>query len=305
MFCKYCNQKIAGQQKFCTNCGKPFLIDENDKTNNTKQTESIFTKSPPPLHKNTWGVGKIISILIVLFVIATGIYGSLDDDSITKNNDALSSFDSGDSQTAITQLQQSKQDAVTSKNKINTLKNLAYVYSSEGQNEQALETFKEALALTKINSFDYYLIAGEIASLEYKPNSAIISYNKAYELKPAEYQINNALALFYLDIDDVAPQYVDYSKALSYAKKAYEYDTDKSEVTKQNLAIAHYFNENYDQAISLFSTTDLIQHPYIAFWLGLSYASKDDSLNAKIYLQKAKNAGVEMPQEIYDYLNSN
>ncbi|MBU4204980.1 hypothetical protein KKH26_02280 [Patescibacteria group bacterium] len=217
----------------------------------------------------------------------------------------MKSFDSGDSQSAINQFQQAKQDAVSNENKINTLKNLAYVYIAESQNEQALSTFKEALNLAKANSFDYYLISGEIALLEYKPNSAILSFNKAYELNPNDYQINNTLALFYIDIEEIAPQYVDYPKALSFAKKAYEYDTEKSEISKQNLAIAYYFNDNFDQTISLLSSSNLTQHPYAAYWLGLAYLNKEDHINAKIYLQKAINSGVEVPQEIHDYLNSN
>lgn len=305
MFCKKCGKKLTDKQKFCTSCGAPLSGDENSKKSEINSNETIFTKYSLPTHKSSWGVGRIIAILIVLALIGIGAYNSLDEDSITKNNEGLQSFDSGDSQTAINQLQQAKQDAVSNENKINTLKNLAYVYTTEGQNEQALNTFKEALSLTKINSFDYYLISGEIALLEYKPNSAILSFNKAYELSPNDYQINNSLALFYLDLEEMAPQYENYLKALSHAKKAYEYDTEKSEIGKQNLAIAYYFNENFDQTISLLSTSNLTQHPYAAYWLGLAYLSKEDHLNAQIYLQKAINGGVEVPQEINDYLNSN
>jgi tetratricopeptide (TPR) repeat protein len=103
----------------------------------------------------------------------------------------------------------------------------------------------------------------------------------------------------------MAPQYENYPKALFYAKKAYEYDTEKSEIAKQNLAIAYYFNENFDQTITLLSTSNLTQHPYAAYWLGLAYLRKEDHLNAQLYLQKAINGGAEVPQEIIDYLNSN
>lgn len=301
MFCKNCGKESRENQKFCTSCGTKFSsINEEKKEAPEVKPLKSFSKS-----KSSWGAGRIITILVVLAMIGIGAYNSLDEDSITKNNEGLSSFDSGNSQTAINQLQQAKQDAVSNENKINTLKNLAYVYTSEEQNELSLSTFKEALALTKINSFDYYLISGEIALLEYKPNSAILSFNKAYELNPTDYQINNTLALFYIDLEEIAPQYVDYPKALAYAKKAYEYDTEKSEIGKQNLAIAYYFNENFDQTISLLSTSNLTQHPYAAYWLGLAYLSKEDHSNARLYLQKAINGGAEVPQEIIDYLNSN
>lgn len=301
MFCKNCGKELNENQKFCTSCGTKFssINKEEKETPEVKPLKSVSKT------KRSWGTGRIITILIVLALIGIGAYNSLDEDSVTKNNEGLSSFDSGDSQTAINQLQQAKQDAVSNENKINTLKNLAYVYTSEGQNELALSTFKEALGLTKNNSFDYYLISGEIALLEYKPNSAILSFNKAYDLNPNDYQINNTLAIFYMDLEEIAPQYENYPKALSHAKKAYEYDAEKSEIAKHNLAIAYYFNENFDQTISLLSTSNSTQHPYVAYWLGLAYLSKEDHLNAQLYLQKAINGGAEVPQEIIDYLNSN
>ena len=300
MFCKNCGKESNENQKFCTSCGAKF----SDINKEEKEAPKVQFK-PVSQNKSSWSAGRIITILVVLAMVGIGVYNSLDEDSITKNNEGLSSFDSGDSQTAINQLQQAKQDAVSNENKINTLKNLAYVYTSEGQYELALSTFKEALALTKSNSFDYYLISGEIALLEYKPNSAILSFNKAYELNPTDYQINNTLALFYLDLEEMAPQYENYPKALSHAKKAYEYDTEKSEIAKQNLAIAYYFNEDFDQTISLLSTSNLTQHPYASYWLGLAYLSKEDEISARTYLQKAINSGAEVPQEIIDYLNSN
>ncbi len=301
MFCKNCGEKLNDNQKFCTSCGAKFSnIDKEEKeVPGTQPFKSIIK------NKSSWSIGRIITILVVLAMIVIGVYNSLDEDTIAKNNEGLSSFDSGDSQVAINQFQQASQSAVSNENKINTLKNLAYVYAAEGQNEQALSTFKEALNLTKVNSFDYYLISGEIALLEYKPNSAILSFNKAYELNPTDFQINNTLALFYIDLEEIAPQYVDYPKALAYAKKAYEYDSEKSEVSKQNLAIAYYFNDNFDQAISLMSTTNLTQHPYAALWLGMSYLAKEDEINARINFQKAIKGGAEVPQEITDYLNSN
>lgn len=300
MFCKNCGKKSYENQRFCTSCGTQFSSWDNAE----KETSEVRSFRSVLKSKSSWGAGVISRIIVVLFIVGLGIYNSLDKDSITKNNDGLSSFDSGDSQTAISKLQQAKQDVVSDENKINILKNLAYVYLSEDQDELAKSTFKEAYNLTKTNSFDNYLISGEIDLLDNKPNSAILSFKKAYELNPDDFQINNTLALFYVGLEGGSTQYIDYPKALVYAKKAYEYDTKKSEIIKQNLALAYYFNENFDQTISLLSTSDLVQHPYAAYWLGLAYLSKEDHLNAQKYLQKAVNSGVEVPQEITDYLNS-
>lgn len=295
MFCKNCGKENKDGQRFCIDCGTAFPI------NKAQENPTTFSAIKTASKMN---VGTIAKVLVGIAIIGWIIYANLDEGAITTNNEGLSSFDSGDSQTAITQFQQAAQDATSNDTKINTLKNLGYVYATEGQNEQALAVFREALNFTKNNNFDYYLISGEIALLEYKPNAALLSFNKAYELKPTDFQLNNSLTLFYLDLEEIAPQYSNYPKALSYAKKAYEYDIEKSAVSKHNLALAHFFNENFDQTISLLSTTNLTQHPHMAYWLGLAYLSKKDHINAKLYFRKALSAGVEMPKEIIDYLNS-
>ncbi|MCK4473656.1 hypothetical protein KAU40_00070 [Candidatus Parcubacteria bacterium] len=283
MLCKNCGKKSEGNEKFCTSCGASFsdIIINEEKSSN---------------------VGGIITILIILAVIGFGIYGSLDEESIETNNQGISSFDAGDSEQAIQQFQRASIEAVGDDTKMNTLINLGYVYSSELQYQQALQSFREALTYANKESFEYFLISGEIALLEWKPNAAKISYNKAYMLRPNDFQINNALNLFYLD-DEVSPYYVDYSKALQYAQKAYDVSgADVKNIAKENLAIAHFFNENYDQSILLLSSFDVDTKPYIAYWLGWAYASKEDEVKAKFYFQKAVDAGVEVEQEVYDYL---
>jgi len=295
MFCKKCGKKSEGDQKFCTSCGAPF-------STSAEKGEPIFSQSSPPKPKGS-PVGKIIGIIIILAIVGLGIWGSMDDGAIEKNNQAISNFDSGDSEQAIRQFQQASQEATGSDTKLNTLKNLGYVYSSEGQYDQALQSFKEALTYASAGSFDHYLVSGEIALLEGKPNAAQISYNKAYELSPSDFQINNALNLFYLDLESIAPNYVNYPKALTHAQKAFDVSTsDVKNIATQNLAIAHFFNENYDRTISLLSSQG--SDPYIAYWLGWSYAIKEDEANARFYFQRAIDGGVEVEQEVYDYLNS-
>lgn len=293
MYCKNCGKESGANQKFCTSCGTQF----------SSVAEDAPTNSPPISFapKKFFEVRKAIPALIVIAFIGWGIYASLDDDAISTNNNAISNYESGNNQQAISQFQQASRDAVTDETKINTLKNLAYAYSSEGQIDLALSTFKEALALASVDSVDYYLISGEIAELEAKPNAALIAYNKAYAKDPNDYQVNNSLALFHIDIEDVHPQYVDYPKALGYAQKANQLNSGT--ISKKNLALAYYFNENYSQTISLLKSVDISSEPIYAYFLGLSYAQIDDSINAKIYLRQAIAGGIEVPQEVYDYLN--
>ena len=300
MYCKNCGNKSEVDKKFCTNCGNPFSAQTFEKEN--IQDQPIIS------HVSIWqkiNTSKIVMVLIVLGIIGYNVYSSRDETAVNKNNSAQTAYESGgDPNLAISQLQQASQDAVTNSTKMATKVNLAYVYSSEGKEDLALSTFKEALVLASVGSVDYYLISGEIALLEGKPNAALVAYNKAYEKDPNDFQVNNALNLFYLDLADERPQYSNYPKALTYALKANEVQT--SDITKQNLAIAYHLNENYKQAISLMSSvTNIAGQPYVAYWLGLSYAGDEQPVNAKRYLQIAINGGVEVPQEVLDYMENN
>jgi tetratricopeptide (TPR) repeat protein len=261
--------------------------------------------------KEKWTTGRIIkTVIAVVFVggliflkFGLGAINSIDNTAVDTNNKALDAYNSGNSDQAIAQFQQASQSAVTNTNKINSLKNLAYVYSSEGKDDLALSTFQEALALASADSIDYFLISGEIAELENKPNAALIAYNKAYAKDPQNFQVNNSLALFYIDLYDVHPQYVDYAKALSFAQKANQSQNDN--ISKKNLALAYYFNENYTQTISLLRSVDISKEPNYAYYLGLAYAAMEDTVNAKIYLRQAIAGGMKVPQNVYDYINEN
>ena len=296
MFCKNCGTKSDGVKKFCTNCGREFL----HASKAPQDSEAAFIKKAS---KSSWNASQIIGVIIVILLIGWGAYSSQDEDVIEKNNNAISNYDAGNSQDAISGFQEASKNAISTDNKIATLVNLAYAYSGDNKNDEALNSFQEALKLTSKESFDYYLISGEIAVLEGKPNSAYLSYKKAYQLNPNSFQINNALALFEMDLDEQHPEFEDYKSALVHAQKAH--DLSKLEIGRQNLAIAHYFNENYDQTISLLSTSNFASHPYAAYWLGLAYLQKKDSVNAKIYFQKAITAGAELPEEINDYMTNN
>jgi tetratricopeptide (TPR) repeat protein len=312
-YCGRCGNELSSENKFCDKCGEKITnsSDDGGERNKAAITEGdiheVDTQKTPGIAsraENSGGVGKIISLVVFLLIIGFVVYNNLDRETITKNNDALKNFDSGDSETAISEFKQAAEGAVTDENKINTLKNIAYVYSSEGNTGEALKSFKEALALAKPGSSDFYLITGEIALLENQYAVAIQNYNAAYKLEPASFQVNNALALYYLNLETTNPGITDYEKALDYAKKAYEYDTQKLEITKQNLAIAYYFNNNFDRAIQLLSSSNLNQHPYASYWLGLAYAAKEDTVNAKLYLQKAVDLGVEAPPEVLNFLKN-
>jgi len=300
MHCTNCGKELGNTKKFCSVCGTESL---NNKNTNTQ--------TPPPsghsIFKEPWTRKKIINTIITIVLvggfIVYKIIVSIDNTAVDKNNSALDSYNSGNTEQAIVGLKQASEGAVTNENKINSLKNLAFAYLAEGENDLAMNSFKEALSLTKIESFDYYLISGEIALLEGKPNSALLAYNKAYDKKTDDFQVNNALNLFYLDLYGERPQYENYPKALIHALKANE--VEPSEITKENLALAYYFNENYKETISILTSLNLVNNPYLTYYLGLAYLGDEQLITAKYYLKIAVDAGVEVPQEIIDYINSN
>jgi tetratricopeptide (TPR) repeat protein len=306
MFCRKCGAESHGEIKFCTQCGTLFSVAHNAETISSQKSIHTTAKKEP------WKIGQVIKTsLIVLFVggvfllrFGWGVVTSIDNTAVEKNNNAQKVYQSGGNiDQAINQLKEASEDAVTNATKLNTKINLAYIYSSEGKDDLALNTFKEALVFTNKDSFYYFLISGEIALYEKKPDIALIAFNKAYEMSPNEFQINNAFNLFYLDLADENPKYTDYPKALKFALKAYEIQPD--EITKQNLAIAYYFNENYKQSISLFSSLNVSSQPYLAYWLGLAYAEDQQPVDAKRFLQIAIDGGVEVPQEVMDYIKNN
>lgn len=305
MFCKNCGTKMDEDASFCNNCGA--TVAGIEKINKIEHSIPPVVFAPAEENK-VWKAGRIIKTILIIVAIAIGIFfkffNFFENEAVNTNNNALTAYDSGNSEQAISQFKQASNDALSNDNKINSLKNLAYVYATESKNDLALKTFQEALALTSKNTFDYYLISGEIALLNKDPESAKVAYEKAYAMKPNEFQINNALTVFYLDIEEIAPKYADYRKALTHAQKANEVsDKEIKNITKENLAIAYFYNEKYDQALPLFLSLDSVKKPYINYWVGLTYLAKEDATNARTYLLRAKNAGVEIDPEINKYLN--
>lgn len=299
MFCINCGQKATDQTKFCINCGE--ALDANEDPTPT-----------PPLHSTLNGAkgffqkinaSALIKVIIGIVIIGFIVYANIDNNSVKTNNDALDSLNSGNSVDAISQLQSASQSALSDENKLNTLKNLAYAYSGEGQNDQALASFKEALPHAKIDSFDYYLVLGEVAYLEGKPSVAKQYYEKAYAMNQSDFQINNALALFYLDAEELYPQYADVVKGLAFARTAY--NANMTPITMSNLGVALVLNEKYQDALTYLVQINLQQHPYINLWLGLAYAATENVPKAKYHFQQYVNTGGETPPEITEYLRNN
>jgi tetratricopeptide (TPR) repeat protein len=302
MYCTNCGKKIIETEKFCTNCGKSTSIKDSVSNDTDKKMHSPLTS-----HKKFLSIPKLIGAVVFVVLIVWGIYANSQDDAARQSNDqALVNFSNGNNQLATQQLQNASKTASDSNIKLGALINLAYVYESDGKDNQALVTFKQALQIAQYGTSDYYLVSGEIALLQNDADSAYADFTKANQISPNDYQIINSLGLLYLDLDNSSKKYENYPKALSLLQSAYNLaKPDNIEIAKQNLAIAYYFNENYNQTISLLSSENFNNFPYSAYWIGLAYAQNNDQVNARFYLQKAVDLGVPVPQEVTNYINSN
>lgn len=292
MFCIQCGKESEDSHKNCTNCGVQFLsnVESNDSAEEVLSVE------------NGWNIRRIIIIIIIVGSIGFGAYNATTRSAIEKNNEAILSFEDGDTETAINQLNESLEESTTTENKVNALKNLGYIYDTIGMYDDAIKAFNDALKFTEKDGFNYYLISGEIAYIEQKFNIALLNFNKAYKINPKDSQVNSSLSCLYLDPEEISPDYENYPQALFHAKIAHKYDDQKSDGIIQSLAMAYFYNNNYDETISLLTSLDLNKTPNMSYWIGLSYVAKEDPENAKIYFQTAIDNGVELEQEIYDYL---
>lgn len=299
MFCINCGQKATEPARFCINCGKLF----QKATEPSSPEPTVATANTTPSFFKKVNLGNVIKVIIGIVIVGFIIYANIDDNSVETNNNALDSYNTGNSIDAISQLESASQTAVTDETKIATLKNLAYVYSSEGNNEKALAKFKEALSFTKVDSFGYFLVLGEVAYLEGKPLLAKQYYEKAYSINPNDFQINNALALFYLDIEELYPQYADMVKGLQFARVAHT--LNNTAMTLGNLGVALVLNKEYTEALTYLTQINLQQHPYINLWLGFAYAGQDNVQKAKFHFQQLIDSGSEVPPEITEYVRNN
>jgi len=311
MFCIKCGNQIKTTQKFCTNCGTSVENSKKETTAKPKKKKfSFFSQKALSRCKKYWSMRPNIMTIIYMFIIGFMIYGWISGDFTSKNTKGIEELGSGNSESAEEYFTEAVSENNTKENQIILLKNLAYSQLANKDEEQSLNSFKEALKLTTKNSFDYYYISGEISELEGKFNLALQNYNKAYELVPLNFQINNALALFYLNGKDLIPQYEDYKKALFHGKMALENSNENMKgMMTRNLAAIYFWNENYDKAISLLSTENIDHDPASAFYFGMSYFNKEDSTEDEImkgfdYMKKAADAGFEAAQIILNELDA-
>ena len=297
MHCLHCGKQADGLNRFCTNCGKPFPLEE---------MASSQASVRPKIDKNYNRNRILIVIAVIAFMAWAGYSESKNNAAIQKANNALDTYNSNDSvsstQQVIQELKSAYDNATDDSTKLGTLKSLALAYDKNNDTADELSALQEGLRYASIGSLDYYYLSGNIAELKNNPKEALSNFNQAYSIKSDDYQINNELGLFYLDLQSQWKDYDDNAKALQYEKAAYALNA--TNVSTENLALAYYFNNDYQQSIDLLLPLDLNAYPSMALYLGLDYLGEKDQKNARLYFQKAVDLGVDVPQDVTNYLNS-
>jgi tetratricopeptide (TPR) repeat protein len=297
MYCEHCGAKSDGTSKFCTNCGKPLVSEKKQKA---PPNANAVKRSPKQIAKYAGGV------VIVGLIIWGSISSSKNDTAVQTSNAALNTITSSDTDSAdqqgIQQLKDAYSNATDDATKLTILKNLAIVYEADNDNDDALTTYQKALQYASSGTSDYYLISSDIAQLQNDPNTAQTDLLQANNLNPNNYQILTDMGLFYLDLDNTWTTYDDIAKGLQDLKQAH--DLEQNDISSENLAIAYNLNNDYDQSIALLLPLDLTAHPSASLYLGLDYYGKNDDKDATFYFQKAVDAGVQVPQDVTNYLNN-
>jgi uncharacterized membrane protein YhaH (DUF805 family) len=185
--------------------------------------------------------------------------------------------------------------------KIEAFKVAANKYMNIEDIDNAIITFKKAIDLVEKDSFDFHLINGELSTLEGDLINALYNFEIAYALNPNDYYINSSLGWFYLN--SANSQYVDYNKAVNYLE--YAYKLSPSVTSKESLAVAYYFSDQFFKSRDLFLELDnLISDPYIDFSIGLCYLNMDNLPLAQKYIKNAYLDGYEMEDIYIEFINT-
>lgn len=221
----------------------------------------------------------------------------------TQNNQALALMNSGRVKEANEMFAKAVDSAISEDDKRNIFVNAAIAYNTLGDEVNALKSHQQALVYAPVGSFDYYFILGEMAVLGKDIPTALDNFNEAYAINPKDHTLNNSLGLIYSGGSAGVDAYIDYSKAIKYLQESY--NSWPSTVIAENLAWSYFSVKDADNAIKYLLLSDLNSKPYLYEYVGVCYISKKDFVNARKYLQKAVDSGVEIAPEAKAFLNTN
>lgn len=240
-------------------------------------------------------VGKTKTIIVVLIFLGLSsihyYFGEYKNQRILiDTNKADELMEAGAGADAAQLFIKAANEAILDEDKVILLTNAGYAYLEGEMIEQALVEFEKAKKYAKTNSAEYELLVGEIAYAKGQFEEALTHFQAAYEKNPRDFQINTALGILYLGLDEGSEIHTDYNKALQHLQIAHD-SGERKTTTQQHLAIGYFMLKDYDKALELFIETDTQNDPAVQTWIGMSYAGKGDMENAKLYLEKATATG--------------
>ena len=300
MFCAKCGHSSSENTPFCPGCGQENLGNEGqtEQQVGSQEHEAVITKNEAPqkTFRSSW-----FWLLVPLAVAAAVFWTSVNDVAIREHNEAIDAFSEGDFETAQQALEEAENDTVSDATRAHILITRAYIETTEGNNEVALAKFREALLLLEDDMYEKPLIKGEIAYLEGDADAAEKYYLEAAKMAPNEAQTQNALTMFYLDVDGYYPEFFDPDAALLYAEETYaltQTGEPMRDIALENLIVSHVIGGDDSRALALLKMVDFKKKPYMYIWKGTAHLNLGNDEEALTNYDLAVKNGAITREEI-------
>lgn len=247
---------------------------------------------------------QYFGLIVIIVAVSIGVsFLTTDNKSINAYEEGNNAAHRGDYTTAIENFEYMAQNAKNDEDKARGFISLGYTYMALNDIDTAKIALMSAKEIAETTPRDDLtgIASAELALLNNNPEEAQKQYMFAYDADPQNYEINNSMAIFYMDLEGRSTEYINDSQALIHAQKAFDAKDEYTHVTATfHLGLAHYFNENFTEAIQYLTQ---LQDPTAWYWTALAYYDSQDQAQADTFMQKALNAGIQPEPEILTLFN--
>lgn len=232
---------------------------------------------------------KHILIICIVFTLASCGHLMSEVEALKKNEQGLSELSQGQFENAIKSFKEAIQSPkLSTETRAIIYRNIAQTFIEMQLQDLAIHYSTLAAKCYKIDSYDYLVNMADIELLTGKTNSALEKLKTAYSLKPNELAVNNTLGLIYLG--DYGVEFVDIEKALPYNKKAFDLNNDR--ITEYVLARNYYELEQFEKAELHFTNLNRKYPDYLLHPLSLGmvkYRLKDKKTAEQLWNKVLKS----------------
>ena len=187
-----------------------------------------------------------------------------ENEALSKNDEALTAYNSGDYEKAIQIFKEAiKSPQLSLRNKAKIYRNIANTFFEIGEADSSIHYSQLAANCFKEDSYEFLVNTADIQLISEDIDGAVLNLWKAYTLKPDELEVNNSLGLIYLG--DYGDDFSDPERALDYNLKAFEINKDR--VTEDVLARNYFEIGDYKNAEIHFTKLrsqfpDMVDYPF-------------------------------------------